>query len=75
MKKRTAASSHKVKALGPALAAVATQVIPITATRLKRTKSRKVRARSSCGAVLLDAVIPQKCMNIRRVSARNGCLF
>src|SRR6266446_9692982 len=52
-KKRMAASSHNVNALGPALAAVATQPMPMTATRLKSTKSRKVRARSSCGVVSL----------------------
>ncbi len=53
MKKRMAASSHRVRELGPALAAVATQVIPMTATRLKSTRSRKVSARSSCGVVSL----------------------
>jgi hypothetical protein len=35
-----AASSHNVKTLGLALADVATQAIPITATRLKSTRSR-----------------------------------
>src|SRR5438552_805327 len=49
-KKRMAANTHNVKELGPALAAVATHGTPITATRLKSTKSRKVRARSNCGA-------------------------
>src|SRR6185369_3839544 len=48
-KKNSAASSQSVSALGPALAAVASQRSPSTATRLNNTRSRSPSARSSDG--------------------------
>src|SRR3954469_2327677 len=49
-KKNSAASSQSAMALGPALAAVASQRSPSTATRLNNTRSRSPSARSSDGA-------------------------
>src|SRR5206468_3102789 len=46
-KKNSAASSQSASALGPALAAVASQRSPSTATRLNNTTSRSPSARSS----------------------------
>src|SRR5690348_8150901 len=46
-KKNSAASSQSAIALGPALAAVASQRSPSTATRLNSTRSRSPSARSS----------------------------
>jgi hypothetical protein len=57
MKKRRAASNQRVSELGPALAAVATQVMPTIAAKLKSTRSRSVRARLSCGVVSFDMVV------------------
>src|SRR5690349_8274723 len=48
-KKNSAASSQSAIALGPALAAVASQRSPSTATRLNNTRSRSPSARSSDG--------------------------
>src|SRR6476661_10932241 len=49
-KKNTAASTQSASALGPDLAAVASQRSPTTATRLKRTRSRRPSARLSVEA-------------------------
>src|SRR3954465_9293802 len=49
-KNSAAASAHRVKELGPAFAAVATHEIPRIATRLNKTKSRKLSWRSSDGS-------------------------
>src|SRR3954469_2346132 len=63
-KKSNAASSQSVSALGPALAAVASQRSPSTATRLNNTRSRSPSARSSeaarsarCGVRSSDAPV------------------
>src|SRR3954471_12994399 len=49
-KKNTAASTQSDRALGPDLAAVASHRSPTTATRLKRTRSRRPSARLSVEA-------------------------
>src|SRR6266404_6906669 len=51
-KNRMAPSTHNVMELGPAFAAVATHDIPRTATRLNRTRSRRLRRRSRFGELV-----------------------
>jgi hypothetical protein len=56
MKKRRAATSQSVMAPGPALAAVETHVRPMSAARLKSTRSRRFISRGSAGVCSVVSV-------------------
>jgi hypothetical protein len=51
MKKKAAASSHRVMETGPVCAAAASQRMPMTAAMLNSTRSRRPSSRRSWGSV------------------------
>src|SRR5712671_5870269 len=71
MKKNSAASTHSASALGPALPAVASHRSPTTATRLKRTRSRRPSTR---GSALSEGASAGRAEALRETSVIRGRL-